>query len=230
MSPDWPISTLGLDIGKEFPKPMTDEVVQAADAVITMGCGDACPIYPGKRYEDWDSDELRIGASTATTTTPCRDAAHTPGAVQRGAGRTPNSTIFWLSERLSGRRRAPRHGRLPDPDARVVASGRPGVASHRAYGRRARPGAPSPGGVPAQDSWQPRGRHRAPPPGGDRRTRRRLVQIRSGRSEVMRRLKTTHGRRAGPRPRGSCSAHRRPSASFWPGTSHSAPDVVARSS
>ena len=48
------MSELGIDISKEFPKPMTDEVVQAADAVITMGCGDACPIYPGKRYEDWD--------------------------------------------------------------------------------------------------------------------------------------------------------------------------------
>jgi len=45
---------LGVDISKEFPKPMTDEVVRAADAVITMGCGDACPIYPGKRYEDWE--------------------------------------------------------------------------------------------------------------------------------------------------------------------------------
>jgi arsenate reductase len=45
---------MGIDLSKEFPKPMTDEVVRAADAVITMGCGDACPIYPGKRYEDWE--------------------------------------------------------------------------------------------------------------------------------------------------------------------------------
>ena len=51
------MSELGIDVGKEFPKPMTDEVVQAADAVITMGCGDACPIYPGKRYEDWEVDD-----------------------------------------------------------------------------------------------------------------------------------------------------------------------------
>jgi arsenate reductase len=50
------MAELGLDISREFPKPMTDEVVQAADAVITMGCGDACPIYPGKRYEDWEID------------------------------------------------------------------------------------------------------------------------------------------------------------------------------
>jgi arsenate reductase len=48
---------LDLDLSKEFPKPMTDEVVRAADAVITMGCGDACPIYPGKRYEDWEVDD-----------------------------------------------------------------------------------------------------------------------------------------------------------------------------
>ena len=39
---------------ESFPKPMTDEVVKAADVVITMGCGDTCPIYPGKRYEDWE--------------------------------------------------------------------------------------------------------------------------------------------------------------------------------
>src|SRR5690606_31892423 len=44
----------GLDLAEEFPKPLTDDVVQAADVVITMGCGDACPVYPGKRYQDWD--------------------------------------------------------------------------------------------------------------------------------------------------------------------------------
>lgn len=44
----------GIDISDEFPKPWTDEVVRAADVVITMGCGDACPIFPGKRYEDWE--------------------------------------------------------------------------------------------------------------------------------------------------------------------------------
>ena len=48
---------LGVDMSEEFPKPLTDEVVRAADAVITMGCGDACPIYPGKRYEDWELDD-----------------------------------------------------------------------------------------------------------------------------------------------------------------------------
>src|SRR5688572_1289051 len=48
------MAELGIDVGEEFPKPLTDEVVRAADAVITMGCGDACPIYPGKRYLDWE--------------------------------------------------------------------------------------------------------------------------------------------------------------------------------
>ncbi len=48
------MTEIGLHLGLEFPKPLTDDVVQAADVVITMGCGDACPIYPGKRYLDWD--------------------------------------------------------------------------------------------------------------------------------------------------------------------------------
>jgi arsenate reductase len=43
----------GIDIAHEYPKPWTDEVVRAADAIITMGCGDACPVFPGKRYEEW---------------------------------------------------------------------------------------------------------------------------------------------------------------------------------
>jgi len=51
------MAEVGIDITQEFPKPLTDEVVRASDAVITMGCGDACPIYPGKRYEDWVLDD-----------------------------------------------------------------------------------------------------------------------------------------------------------------------------
>jgi arsenate reductase len=51
------MAELGIDLGEEFPKPLTDEVVRAADAVITMGCGDACPIYPGKRYLDWELED-----------------------------------------------------------------------------------------------------------------------------------------------------------------------------
>jgi arsenate reductase len=48
---------VGVDMSDEFPKPLTDEFVQAADVVITMGCGDACPVYPGKKYEDWELDD-----------------------------------------------------------------------------------------------------------------------------------------------------------------------------
>jgi arsenate reductase (thioredoxin) len=47
----------GIDISAEYPKPWTDEVVRAADVVVSMGCGDACPIFPGKRYEDWVLDD-----------------------------------------------------------------------------------------------------------------------------------------------------------------------------
>jgi len=48
---------VGVDMSEEFPKPLTEEDVRAADVVITMGCGDACPVYPGKRYEDWALDD-----------------------------------------------------------------------------------------------------------------------------------------------------------------------------
>ncbi|MFL6243745.1 MAG: arsenate reductase ArsC [Acidimicrobiia bacterium] len=51
------MAEVGIDIGAEFPKPWTDEIVRAADVVVTMGCGDACPVYPGKRYEDWVLDD-----------------------------------------------------------------------------------------------------------------------------------------------------------------------------
>jgi arsenate reductase (thioredoxin) len=51
------MAEVGIDIRAEFPKPWTDEIVRAADVVVTMGCGDACPVYPGKRYEDWGLDD-----------------------------------------------------------------------------------------------------------------------------------------------------------------------------
>jgi arsenate reductase len=62
------MAEVGLDLSREFPKPLTDRAVEAADVVITMGCGDACPIYPGKRYEDW----------------PLQDPAGQPVEVVRG--------------------------------------------------------------------------------------------------------------------------------------------------
>ena len=66
------MAEIGLDISREFPKPLTTDKVRAADVVITMGCGDACPIYPGQRYEDWDLPDpagLPVGAVR-----PIRDA------------------------------------------------------------------------------------------------------------------------------------------------------------
>jgi arsenate reductase len=51
------MAEVGIDITNEYPKPWTEEIVKAADVVVTMGCGDACPLYPGKRYEDWELDD-----------------------------------------------------------------------------------------------------------------------------------------------------------------------------
>ena len=48
------MTEVGLDLSKEFPKPLTDQAVREADMVVTMGCGDACPSHPGKRYLDWE--------------------------------------------------------------------------------------------------------------------------------------------------------------------------------
>lgn len=65
------MAEVGLDISREFPKPLTTDKVQAADVVITMGCGDACPIYPGKRYLDWDlPDPAGLGLAAVR---PIRD-------------------------------------------------------------------------------------------------------------------------------------------------------------
>ena len=51
------MAEVGVSLDREFPKPLSDEGVRGADVVITMGCGDACPVYPGKRYEDWAVDD-----------------------------------------------------------------------------------------------------------------------------------------------------------------------------
>ncbi|MBO0815641.1 MAG: arsenate reductase ArsC, partial [Actinobacteria bacterium] len=51
------MAEVGIDISQEFPKPWTDEFVLAADVVVTMGCGDACPLFPGKHYEDWELED-----------------------------------------------------------------------------------------------------------------------------------------------------------------------------
>ncbi len=62
----------GIDISANQPRVLTDEAVQASDVVITMGCGDACPIYPGKRYEDWELDDP--AGQGIDTVRPIRDA------------------------------------------------------------------------------------------------------------------------------------------------------------
>jgi arsenate reductase len=62
---------IGIDISTEYPKPLSDEAVQASDVVITMGCGDACPIYPGKRYEEWELEDP--DGKTVEQVRPIRD-------------------------------------------------------------------------------------------------------------------------------------------------------------
>ncbi len=51
------MAELGLDLSEQFPKPLTGDMVESTDVVVTMGCGDACPFYPGKRYEDWELND-----------------------------------------------------------------------------------------------------------------------------------------------------------------------------
>ncbi len=59
------MAELGLDMSAAFPKPLRDSIVRSADVVVTMGCGDACPFYPGKRYEDWELDDPADAESIA---------------------------------------------------------------------------------------------------------------------------------------------------------------------
>ena len=76
------MSEIGIDVTEEFPKPLTDVVVRAADVVVTLGCGDACPVYPGKRYEDW----------------PVADPAGQPLEIVRGSATTSTSHVTELLE------------------------------------------------------------------------------------------------------------------------------------
>ena len=65
------MSELGIDLSKAFPKPLTVDAVEASDVVVTMGCGDACPVFPGKRYLDWELDDP--AGMTADQVRPIRD-------------------------------------------------------------------------------------------------------------------------------------------------------------
>jgi arsenate reductase (thioredoxin) len=62
---------IGIDLSKEFPKPLTDDAARAADVIVTMGCGDACPFFPGKRYEDWELEDP--AGKSADQIRPIRD-------------------------------------------------------------------------------------------------------------------------------------------------------------
>ena len=119
----------GVDISGEFPKPWTDETVRAADVVITMGCGDACPIFPGKRYEDWPVDDPpgRIWTPCAASVTtwnagsgPCSTSCACP-PVSGSAG--PRDAEVGGHRAVPGRRptgtrcRTPAVCRVPRPAA-----------------------------------------------------------------------------------------------------------------
>jgi arsenate reductase len=90
------MAEIGLDLSEAFPKPLTDDVVQAADVVVTMGCGDACPVYPGKRYQDWSLadpavlgiDEVRVVRDqiTANVTTMLAGLGVEPLRLREVAG------------------------------------------------------------------------------------------------------------------------------------------------
>lgn len=82
------LDEIGVPLASEFPKPLTDEVVQTADIVITMGCGDACPICPGRRYLDWAVDDP-YGRTPAEVRTIRDDIQHRVEELLDGLGIEP---------------------------------------------------------------------------------------------------------------------------------------------
>ena len=76
------MAEVGIDIAREFPKPWTEEIVKAADVVVTMGCGDACPLYPGKRYEDWELEDPRRARCRRRPRLPRRDPRSSRGVAR----------------------------------------------------------------------------------------------------------------------------------------------------
>ncbi len=101
----------GIDISREYPKPWTDEIVRAADVIITMGCGDACPVFPGRRYEEWKLDDP--AGQGVDDVRPIRDEIETPGPRSC----SPNST----SRSLANSRRV---GRIDGEDLETQPLGR----------------------------------------------------------------------------------------------------------
>ena len=99
------MTEIGVDMSEAFPKPLTDEVVRAADVVITMGCGDACPIYPGKRYEDWELDDPAGQDLETVRADPRRDRRAGAEADRRAASRRelrhrPLATALLVAEAI----------------------------------------------------------------------------------------------------------------------------------
>ena len=86
------MAEIGIDISEEFPKPWTDEIVRAADVVVTMGCGDACPLFPGKRYEDWVLSDP-FGKSVEEVRPTRDEIGRRVGELLASLGVTPVATV-----------------------------------------------------------------------------------------------------------------------------------------
>lgn len=101
----------GIDLSAEVPKVLTVEVVQASDVVITMGCGDACPVFPGKQHRDWKLDAPAGQGVEAVRSNPGRDRGARPHSAHRSPSRaiTPRRSVSCRS-RWSGRRGEQRRG------------------------------------------------------------------------------------------------------------------------
>ena len=103
------MAEVGIDISEEFPKPWTEEIVQAADVVVTMGCGDACPLFPGKRYEDWVLSDPSARASRRCARSETRSVGASASSLP------PRSASQWSE--LNAVRSVVRHYWLADREA-----------------------------------------------------------------------------------------------------------------
>lgn len=83
----------GIDISGEFPKPWTEEIVRAADVVVTMGCGDACPVLPGKRYEEWVLDDPPVATWPASARSGMRSTGACAACSTASASRSPPAPL-----------------------------------------------------------------------------------------------------------------------------------------
>ena len=125
------MAEIGIDITVEFPKPWTNEIVQAADVVVTMGCGDACPLFPGKRYEDWELDDP--AGRSVEDVRPIRDE------IERRVRALLVSSTCQSADPF--RRDRPVRGGDPRPRARARATSASASASttSRGFGDNSRP-------------------------------------------------------------------------------------------